>query len=62
MNSLAARAEKALRMIQPLETKLCGDHSMSYRDPAGHVWAFMTHVENVTPEQTKERMAEIAET
>jgi PhnB protein len=61
VDRLAARAEKAgAEVIEPLETKFYGDRSVSFRDPSGHVWAFMTHVENVTPAEMGRRMAEMS--
>src|SRR5690349_11229551 len=44
VDALARRAEAAgAEVVQPLETKFYGDRAVTLRDPAGHVWSFMTH-------------------
>ncbi|RZE77843.1 glyoxalase, partial [Streptomyces albidoflavus] len=35
-----------------------GDRTAMLRDPFGHLWIFLTHLEDLTPEQIAERLAE----
>ncbi len=63
VDAFAERAERAgAEIIQPLENKFYGDRAVTLRDPFGHVWAFMTHIEEVSPEEMKRRMAEMMPT
>lgn len=39
----------------PLENKFYGDRAGSVTDPFGHEWTFMTHVEDVPPEELRRR-------
>ncbi|PWU18384.1 MAG: hypothetical protein C5B50_09355 [Verrucomicrobia bacterium] len=43
---------------EPVENKFWGDRAGSVTDPFGHRWMLMTHVEDVPPDQMKQRMAE----
>ena len=45
------------KVEQPLEDKFYGERSGSVSDPFGHLWTLMTHIEDVTPEEMKKRMA-----
>jgi len=38
-------------------TQFYGDRSGTLEDPFGHVWTLCTHVEDVSPEEMKKRMA-----
>jgi PhnB protein len=44
------------KATHPVEDKFYGDRMGSLEDPFGHVWHIGTHIEDVTPEQMKERM------
>jgi len=44
-------------MLKPLENMFYGDRSCLLQDPFGHKWFVATHVENVTPAQTRKRAA-----
>ncbi|HEY8579954.1 MAG TPA: VOC family protein [Beijerinckiaceae bacterium] len=56
VDALAAQAQAAgAEVLQPLETKFYGDRAITLRDPSGHVWAFMTHVEDVPDDEMQER-------
>ena len=60
VDAFARQAQAAgAEVIQPLETKFYGDRAITLRDPAGHVWAFMTRVENVSPQEMQRRMGEM---
>ena len=38
-----------------------GDRNGTLKDPFGHVWTLVTHVEDVSPEDMQKRMAEMME-
>lgn len=43
---------------EPVDNKFWGDRSGSLTDPFGHKWMLLTHIEDVSPEEMKKRMAE----
>jgi PhnB protein len=45
------------RLIRPVQNQFYGDRSGTISDPFGHHWTVATHVEDVTPEEMKKRMA-----
>ena len=45
---------------RPVETQFYGDRSGTLVDPFGHRWTISTHVEDVTDDEIKRRMAEFA--
>ncbi len=42
---------------EPVADRFWGDRSGSVTDPFGHKWMLLTHVEDVPPEEMKQRMA-----
>ncbi len=42
---------------KPVQNQFYGDRSGTLVDPFGHTWTIATHVEDVTPEEMKKRMA-----
>lgn len=50
---------EGLEVIRPIEDQFYGDRSGQFRDPFGHIWAFATHVEDVSPEEMNARAAAI---
>jgi PhnB protein len=50
-----AQAEGA-KVLRPTETQFYGDRSGFIQDPFGHLWGIATHVEDVSPQELKERM------
>jgi uncharacterized glyoxalase superfamily protein PhnB len=50
--ALAAGAE----VVMPLADQFWGDRYGIVKDPSGHMWSIGHHVEDLTPEQIKERM------
>jgi PhnB protein len=44
------------KQIRPVEDQFYGDRSGFLQDPFGHQWAISTHVEDVPPEEMKQRM------
>jgi PhnB protein len=45
------------KVKRPVQTQFYGDRSGTFEDPFGHVWTLSTHVEDVSPEEMKRRMA-----
>src|ERR1700681_3550333 len=50
-----ATAEGA-KILKPVQDQFYGDRNGFIQDPFGHLWGIATHVEDVSPEQMKERM------
>jgi PhnB protein len=51
--ALSAGAE----VVMPLADQFWGDRYGIVRDPSGHQWSIGSHIEDLSPEQIKERMA-----
>lgn len=47
------------KVLKPVETQFYGDRSGFIQDPFGHLWGIATHVEDVSPEEMKERMKKV---
>ncbi len=45
------------QLIRPVKDQFYGDRSGSLLDPFGHIWSVATHIEDVSPEEIKKRMA-----
>jgi PhnB protein len=45
------------RIKRPVQNRFYGDRSGTVEAPFGHVWTLSTHVEDVTPDEIKRRMA-----
>ena len=48
--------DEGAKILKPVENQFYGDRSGFFQDPFGHLWGIATHVEDVSPEQMKERM------
>jgi PhnB protein len=48
------------KLVRPVQDQFYGDRSGTISDPFGHVWTIATHVEDVSPEEMKKRMAQFA--
>lgn len=46
---------EGLEVLRPVADQFYGDRSGQFKDPFGHVWAFATHIEDVSPEEMSER-------
>ena len=58
VDSLAERAEAAgAEIIQPPKDMFHGDRTVILKDPSGHMWVFLTHVEDVSQEELRRRLA-----
>lgn len=53
-NALAAGAKQ----LRPVENQFYGDRSGMFSDPFGHHWNVATHVEDVSPDELQQRMAD----
>lgn len=41
---------------RPVKNQFYGDRSGTFEDPFGHVWTLATHIEDVSPEEMRQRM------
>ncbi|WP_340384727.1 VOC family protein [Streptomyces sp. SS7] len=58
VDGLAERAEAAgAEIIQPPKDMFHGDRTVILKDPSGHMWVFLTHVEDVSQEELLRRLA-----
>ncbi|MFD3573317.1 VOC family protein [Streptomyces sp. NPDC058644] len=58
VDALADRAVTAgAELLQPPMNMFHGDRTAILRDPYGHVWVFLTHLEDVSPEEIVRRAA-----
>ncbi|MGA9977187.1 MAG: VOC family protein [Candidatus Sulfotelmatobacter sp.] len=49
-------AAEGAKILKPVEDQFYGDRSGFIQDPFGHLWGIATHVEDVSPQELKERM------
>lgn len=57
VDNVVKRAEaEGAKILKPVQDQFYGDRNASIQDPFGHLWGIATHVEDVSPEQMKERM------
>jgi PhnB protein len=54
--------ESGAKLLRPIKNQFYGDRSGSLLDPFGHMWNVATHVEDVSPEEMKKRMAAMSQT
>ncbi len=47
------------KVVRPLENQFYGDRSGQFEDPEGYKWTLAQHVEDVSPEEMKSRMAKM---
>ncbi|MFG2983695.1 VOC family protein [Streptomyces sp. NPDC048258] len=52
--AVAAGAE----LVQEPADQFHGDRTAILQDPSGHLWVFLTHLEEVSEEELKRRLAE----
>jgi PhnB protein len=45
------------KSLRPVADQFYGDRMGTLEDPFGHVWTIGTHIEDVSPEEMKRRMA-----
>lgn len=49
--------ESGATVLRPVEDQFYGDRSGQFEDPFGHRWSVSTHIEDVSPEEMKQRAA-----
>ncbi|MET8209828.1 VOC family protein [Streptomyces sp. NPDC005373] len=60
VDTLAERAVAAgAELLQPPANQFHGDRTAILRDPFGHVWVFLTHLEDLTPEEVARRARDL---
>jgi PhnB protein len=60
VDKTVAQAVAAGASLQrPIEDKFYGDRSGSIVDPFGHIWHVSTHVEDLSPDELKQRAAAV---
>ena len=47
------------KLLKPVQDQFYGDRSGFIQDPFGHLWGVATHVEDVAPQEMKERMKKL---
>ncbi|MFK0254985.1 VOC family protein [Streptomyces sp. NPDC090445] len=58
VDSLAERAKAAgAEILQPPTDMFHGDRTVILKDPSGHVWVFLTHLEDISEAEIRLRMA-----
>ncbi|MET8897478.1 VOC family protein [Streptomyces albogriseolus] len=61
VDALAARAEaEGAEVLQPPTDMFHGDRTVILRDPSGHLWVFLTHIEDVSEDELRRRLAAAA--
>ncbi|MFI9215847.1 VOC family protein [Streptomyces werraensis] len=61
VDALAARAEaEGAEVLQPPTDMFHGDRTAILRDPSGHLWVFLTHLEDVGEDELRRRLAAAA--
>jgi len=57
VDEVIQRAKAAgAKVLRPAEDQFYGDRSGFLQDPFGHLWGVATHIEDVSPNEMKERM------
>ncbi|MEU0408354.1 VOC family protein [Streptomyces griseorubiginosus] len=57
VDSLAERARTAgAEILQPPKDTFHGDRTVILKDPSGHLWVFLTHIEDVSAEELRRRL------
>ncbi|WP_144120154.1 VOC family protein [Catellatospora sichuanensis] len=60
VDSLAKQAAAAgAEILQPPKDMFHGDRTVILKDPSGHMWVFLTHVEDVPEEELRRRLAAV---
>lgn len=61
VDAVAARASVAgAEVVAPPEDQFHGDRTAILRDPFGHLWVFLTHIENMTADEVRRRFASVS--
>ena len=58
VDALAERAQAAgAEILQPPTDMFHGDRTVILKDPSGHMWVFLTHLEDVSEAELRRRLA-----
>ena len=49
------------KLLKPVQDQFYGDRSGFIQDPFGHLWGIATHIEDVAPNEMKERMKKVTQ-
>jgi PhnB protein len=52
-------AAEGAKIVKPVQDQFYGDRSGFIQDPFGHFWGIATHIEDVSPQEMKERMKKV---
>lgn len=55
----AAAVSAGVEVLQPPQDMFYGDRTAMFRDPFGHVWVLLTHIEDLTLSEIKARGEEL---
>jgi PhnB protein len=55
-NVVERAVAQGAKLLKPVQDQFYGDRSGFIQDPFGHFWGVATHVEDVSPQEMKERM------
>lgn len=60
VDSVVDRAiAEGAKLLRPVADQFYGDRTGFFQDPFGHLWGVATHVEDVAPQEMKERMKKL---
>lgn len=63
VDSVSQKAVDAgAQLLRPVKDQFYGDRSGTIVDPFGHIWSIATHIEDVSPEEMRKRMAAMSQT
>jgi PhnB protein len=58
VDNVAGKAvNSGAKLVRPVKDEFYGDRTGTIVDPFGHMWSIATHIEDVSPEEMKERMS-----
>jgi len=61
VDAVVAKATAAgARIVKPVQDQFYGDRTGTFEDPFGHLWGIATHIEDVSMEEMKRRVAAMA--
>jgi len=49
------------KVLKPVQDQFYGDRSGFIQDPFGHFWGIATHIEDVSPQEMKQRMKKMTQ-
>jgi PhnB protein len=62
VDAVAGKAvEAGAKLVRPVIDQFYGDRSGTLIDPFGHMWSVGTHVEDVSPEEMRKRVAAMSQ-